>query len=67
MTSGTGDEGSAANMLRKAAEVVGSMRRCLVSHSAQRGPIFNACLSAGMDPGSILHFNLWLVPGFSGG
>ena len=67
MTSGAGDEGSAANMLRKVAEVVGSMRRCLVLHSAQRGPTFNACLSAGTDPGSILHVNLRPVPGFSGG
>ena len=67
MTSGVGDEGSAANVLRKAAEVVGSMRRCLVSHSAQRGPTFNACLSAGTDPRSILHANLRPVPGFSGG
>ena len=67
MTSGAGDKGSVANVLRKAAEVVGSMRRCLVSHSARRGPTFNACLSAGMDPGSILHVNLQPVPGFSGG
>ena len=56
-----------ANVLRKAAEVAGSMRRCLVSHSARRGPTFNTCLSAGMDPRSILHVNLWPVPGFSGG
>ena len=56
-----------ANMLRKTAEVVGLMCRCLVLHSARRGPTFNACLSAGTDPGSILHVNLWLVPGFSGG
>ena len=62
-----GDEGSAANVLRKAVEVVGLMRRCLVSHSARRGPTFNACLSAGTDPGSVLHVNLQLVPGFSGG
>ena len=67
MTSGVGDEGSVANVLRKAAEVVGSMRRCLVSHSAQRRPTFNACLGAGTDPGSILHVNLRPVPGFSGG
>ena len=67
MTSGTGDEGSAANVLRKAVEVVGLMRRCLVSHSVQRGPTFNACLSAGMDPGSVLHVNLRPVQGFSGG
>ena len=66
MTSGAGDKGSAANVLRKAAEVVGSMHRCLVSHSARRGPTFNACLSAGTDPGSILHVNLRPVPGFSG-
>ena len=67
MTSGAGDKGSAANMLRKAGEVVGSMCRCLVSHSARRGPTFNACLSAGTDPGSILHINLRPVPRFSGG
>ena len=34
---------------------------------SMKGPTFNACLSAGMDPGSILHVNLWPVPGFSGG
>ena len=67
MTSGVGEKGSAANMLMEAAEVVGAMGWCLVSHSAQRGPTFNGCLSAGMDPGSILHVNLGPVPGFSGG
>ena len=67
MTSGAREEDCTANVLRKAAEVAGSIRRCLVSHSAQRGPTFNTCLSAGMDPGSILHVNLRPVPGFSGG
>ena len=67
MTSGAREEDCTANVLRKAAEVAGSIRRCLVSHSARRGPTFNTCLSAGTDPGSILHVNLRPVPGFSGG
>ena len=66
MTSGTREEDCTANVLRKAAEVAGSICRCLVSHSARRGPTFNTCLSAGTDPGSILHVNLRPVPGFSG-
>ena len=36
-------------------------------HLAQRGPPFNACLSAGRDPGSVLYGKLGPVPGFSGG
>ena len=67
MTSGAREEDCTANVLRKVAEVAGSIRRCLVSHSARRGPTFNTCLSAGTDPGSILHINLRPVPGFSGG
>ena len=67
MTGGAGEKGSAAKVLRDPGEAVGVMGRCLVSHSARRGPTFNACLSAGMDPGSILHVNLQPVPGFSGG
>ena len=67
MTGGTGEKGSAAKVLREPAEAVGVMGRYLVSHSARRGPTFNACLSAGKDPGSILHVNLRPVPGFSGG
>ena len=62
-----GEKDSAAKVLREPAEAVGAMGRCLVSHSAQRGPTFNTCLSAGKDPGFILHINLRLVPGFSGG
>ena len=34
---------------------------------SMKGPTFNACLNAGMDPGSILHVSLRPVPGFSGG